>query len=152
MKTDKFIIGLVLLGIAFTSCKKDDDYVKWSDIYSNGGYVKVNIKGLSQDSISLNESFSAEKYSSYSLSQDASYSKSDGYYSFNFSRFTDNFGSNGINISFTKNGDNISDIRLEYLMYQKKLDNGKVLNLDIYSSSTLHLLLRIYLLMRIQVF
>jgi len=134
MKTDKFIIGLVLLGIAFTSCKKDDDYVKWSDIYSNGGYVKVNIIGLSQDSISLNESFIAEKYSSYSLDQDASYSKSSGDYSFDFSRYTDNFGSNGISNAFTNNGNNFSVLHFD-LQYQKKLDNGKVMDLSIYSSS-----------------
>ena len=115
--------------LLFSCSKKDDDFVKWNDIYTSWGSITVKLTGASADTVQLNETLVGDKFSTMSPSQEATYSKSGTAYYFHIYRNFDKAGYNSVTLSFTKVGDAISNAVLD-LSYEKILTNGKVLNLN----------------------
>lgn len=130
MKTLKRISALLVFGALLFSCSKKDDYLKWSDISSSGGSITVKMTGVSADTISVNENLVADKFSSLSPTQEAFYIKDvSGSYYFDITRSFDKMGYNTVDLSFNRFGTTITNSTLD-LSYEKKLANGKVLEIS----------------------
>jgi len=123
-------ISILLL----TSCEKD--YMKESDLFASDGYITANITGESTDGYILDESFTADQYSSSDLTRGAIYRVEDEslWFSINLSEnYLDN--SNFIGLSFTKTENLIHNISFSFY-YEKLVNDNQVLQLYMYISVT----------------
>jgi hypothetical protein len=130
MKIIKYISILFFFALLDNSCKKEDsDYLKKSDLIIKSGYITADIKGISLDSIALNESLKYE-YINNDMIRGGSYTDRQGIKTFNFGR---NLGfpvlfSDFVDIEITYDGINakISNFTLDY---EKNLGNNQILDL-----------------------
>jgi hypothetical protein len=134
MKNTILITSIFLMAFAINSCNDDSD----CDNSSTGGIINVNINGLSCDSVSLDESFSADKFSSLSPYQDAYITDFNGQRLFHIERSAERVGSSKyIIIEFSESG-NILTASSVFIYYSKLLDDNStlVLQLGSYPSDT----------------
>jgi hypothetical protein len=124
-------IGIILIScfFLFGSCKKTETAADQpAYLYKAGGYIKGTIVGVSRTGIALNETFTYDKFDSYS---DAAYEINTDSYSFYLYRQDPNQGCS-IRLSFVRSLTGLISAEQIYISYVKELSNHQLLDYYIY--------------------
>lgn len=143
----KNITLIALSGIFFLSaCKKkiDEKYETYSENYISEGYIDYTVKGLTSDSISLNETYHAT-IANKSISDGGYFSKlSETSVAYSIVRMVDYKSENSMSISFSHNPEtgDVSNYFFNMNLY-KKIDGNKIVTVNLWTYALLNEILHV---------